>query len=521
MFDTNSTQKRLIIATVISVIFFIAYDYFFAPKTRFVEANATEINATQAAPKVEAATAPVQKITAQVEKSIVKITGKTFSAGIDELGRVNYFKLEEEKYKTEEGEQISLFNAAKQPFPLEVRFSDSALNDEAFRTPYVASVSNLNVVDGAGELTLTQNLSGLIVKKIIKFEPNGAYDLKVELSKNVDYFITPGFRPDVQTDTYTVHGLLMRKNDDSLEIIEDGDAKGDEKLENIDILADSDRYYTTLFYDKNRSLNVYVQKMTGGESLAFVRANSNLSVKGYIGPKENAALKAIDPNLTDVVEYGFFTFISKPMFAFLNWLYGYTQNWGWAIVVLTLVIRAVLFPLTYKGMVSMNKLKDLAPKMKEIQTKYKGDPQKLNAHMMELYKKSGANPMGGCLPILIQIPIFFAIYRVLLNAIELKGAEWILWIDDLATKDPYFVLPLLMGATMFLQQRITPTNFTDPMQEKIMRWLPVIFTFFFLTRPAGLTLYWFVNNLCSVAQQFAVNRLFARHKEEEIAEKQK
>ncbi len=136
--------------------------------------------------------------------------------------------------------------------------------------------------------------------------------------------------------------------------------------------------------------------------------------------------------MVDVIEYGWFTFIAKPMFLLLSWLHNYIGNWGFAIVALTIVIRIVLFPLTYKGMVSMNKLKDLAPKMKEIQAKYKGDPSKLNAHVMELYKKNGANPMGGCLPILIQIPIFFAIYRVLLNAIELKGAPWIFWIKDLA-----------------------------------------------------------------------------------------
>ena len=233
--------------------------------------------------------------------------------------------------------------------------------------------------------------------------------------------------------------------------------------------------------------------------------------------KKKKVLTSIESSLADAVEYGWFTFIARPVFDFLSWLYGYFGNWGWAIVVMTIVIRIILFPLTYKGMVSMNKLKDIAPKMKEIQEKYKGDPAKLNTHMMELYKKSGANPMGGCLPILLQIPIFFAIYRVLLNAIELKGAQWALWINDLAIKDPYFILPILMGVAMYLQQRITPTTFSDPMQQKIMRWLPAIFTLFFITFPAGLTLYWFTNNVCSLLQQIVVNKLFARHKAEEIA----
>ena len=134
--------------------------------------------------------------------------------------------------------------------------------------------------------------------------------------------------------------------------------------------------------------------------------------------------------------------------------------------------------------------------------------------MMELYKKEGANPMGGCLPIILQIPVFFAIYRVLLNAIELKGAEWILWIEDLAEMDPYFILPILMGATMFLQQQITPNTLQDELQKKMFQWLPVIFTFFFLWFPAGLTLYWFINNLFTVGQQYYVNQLFEKAKEE-------
>ena len=219
------------------------------------------------------------------------------------------------------------------------------------------------------------------------------------------------------------------------------------------------------------------------------------------------------------MEYGFFTFIAKPLFTLLAYLHNIFGNWGWAIVFMTIIIRLVLYPLTYKGMVSMNKLKELAPKVKELQVKYGDDKQKLNMHMMELYKKHGANPMGGCLPILLQIPVFFAVYRVLQNAIELKGAAWILWVHDLAVMDPYFILPIAMGLTMFLHQRITPTTFTDPMQEKIMKFLPLIFTFFFVTFPAGLTLYWFTNNLASIVQQYYVNRLFAKKHEEQKAEK--
>jgi len=141
----------------------------------------------------------------------------------------------------------------------------------------------------------------------------------------------------------------------------------------------------------------------------------------------------------------------------------------------------------------------------------------MNAAVMDTYKKHGANPLGGCLPMLLQIPVFFAIYRVLLNAVELQGAEWALWIDDLSRMDSTFILPILMGASMYYQQKLTPSNFTDPMQEKIFKFLPIIFTFFFITFPSGLVLYWFVNNLFSIAQQFIVNQQFKNAKEAEIA----
>jgi len=168
---------------------------------------------------------------------------------------------------------------------------------------------------------------------------------------------------------------------------------------------------------------------------------------------------------------------------------------------------------------SMQKLKDLAPQMKEIKEKYAKDPQKMNAKMMEMYKKEGANPMGGCLPMILQIPIFFAIYRVLLNSVELQGAEWMLWIHDLSLQDPIYVLPLLMGASMWYQQKLTPNTMTDPMQQKIFQFLPVVMTLFFLTFPAGLVLYWLTNNVFTIGQQFVINNAYAKQKTAKAASK--
>ena len=265
-------------------------------------------------------------------------------------------------------------------------------------------------------------------------------------------------------------------------------------------------------------MNAIVDTGSNENHLSYIYLTDSAEFSGYIGPKNYKDLKAISPSLTDVVEYGIITFFAKPLFLLLAWLFGIFANWGWAIIGLTLIVRIVLYPLTYKGMVSMQKLKDLTPKMKEIQEKYKGDAQKMQLHIMELYKKHKVNPMGGCLPLLLQIPVFFAIYRVLYNAVELKDAAWLLWIQDLSAMDPYFILPILMGGSMYLQQKVSPTTFNDPMQEKIFKFLPLVFTIFLITFPAGLMLYWTVNNIFSIIQQILINKVMEKKKELEIAE---
>ncbi|MCR4942397.1 MAG: membrane protein insertase YidC [Campylobacter sp.] len=516
--ENLSQQKRILLATVLSILFFVAYDYFFIPKVPPQDLNQSSVqtqtqniqtNSQNQAPQDKQN--PVAPITTNKSEELVKIKAKNFEASIDIYGRISEFYLNEEKFRLENGERTQLAGAS--PLALELRFSDQNVNNEAFNTSYTADKNSIELTNEAQSITLTQKLKDLSINKKITFYPNGRYEVVVSTSKNIDYFITPGFRPNVIVDGYTVHGALLQHADEKLEILEDDDINGNEIFDDINIAAASDRYYTTLLYNFDTKFNVYMNTDAQKNSLVFIKANGEFKAGGYIGPKDHKLLTSIDARLGDVVEYGWFTFIAKPMFKFLDFLNSHIGNWGWAIVIFTLIIRIILFPLTYKGMLSMNKMKELAPKMKELQAKYKGDPQKLNASVMELYRKNGANPMGGCLPILLQIPIFFAIYRVLLNAIELKGAEWILWINDLSLKDPYFVLPILMAVTMFLQQKITPTNFTDPMQEKIMKFLPLIFLVFFVTFPAGLTLYWFVNNVCSVIQQIFVNKLFEKHKE--------
>ena len=403
------------------------------------------------------------------------------------------------------------------PKILEIRFLDSVLNNQAYNTPYTASEQNIELQDAPKTLTLTQNLNHITVQKIITFYPNGYYKAEFKIPENHIYFVSPGMRPSVENDSYVFKGVIVKESDDTITTVEDGDAQGQSNFANAKIIAAVDRYYTTLLFDE-KGLSATILSNASENPMPFISGNGDLNVEGYIGPKNYRLLESINPTLTDVVEYGVITFFAKPLFLLLDKLYDFCGNWGWAIILLTLIVRIVLYPLTYKGMVSMQKLKDLAPKMKELQERYKGEPQKLQAHMMELYKKHGANPMGGCLPLLLQIPVFFAIYRVLFNAIELKGADWLLWITDLSAMDPYFILPILMGATMFLQQHLTPTAFSDPIQAKIFKFLPLVFTIFFITFPSGLVLYWFVNNIFSIIQQLLINKSLERKKAQEIAE---
>ena len=526
MIDKLSNQSRIIIATVLSFLFFATYDYYFIPKKDIVDVNQTQqtqSTTSNKAPAVEnsAVSESARKVPSNAlknqEEVIATVKADRYELHIDRLGRISKFYLNEEKYKDENGDRIQLIDSELKPYPLEMRFADENINTEAFATPYVADKSSVEVKENGVKVTLTQSLSDLKIVKSLTFYEDGNYDVSISMDKPQKYFLTPGFRPNVAVDSYTFHGAFIKEADDTHTPIEDGDATGKERFIDAKIAAGADKYYTTALYNFDKGFDVVVSVVNEEAPLLFIKGSGDLKIHGYIGPKEYRVLHRIDPRLTDIIEYGFFTFISKPLFLLLSWLHSMFGNWGWSIVAMTLIIRLVLFPLTYKGMVSMNKLKELSPKIKELQAKYKGDSQKLNAHMMELYKKHGANPMGGCLPILMQIPVFFAIYRVLQNAIELKAAPWIFWIKDLAVMDPYFVLPIAMGITMFVHQRITPTNIQDPMQEKIMKYLPLIFTFFFVTFPAGLTLYWFTNNLFSIAQQYYVNSLFAKKKEVEIA----
>lgn len=522
MLEKLSPTKRLVLATALSAAFFIGYEVLVASKFRPEQNITTSQTAHNTESKTMApsavntpvannapALAEANKTSSGSVISTIKLKEAELLIGSD--GSISQVVMQGNKFKDDHGNPVKLFAQLKTK-PLTLKFSDRGLEEAAAKAPYVASIATLDASKESKTIVLTQEVLDVNITKQITFEPSGAYKVKISTSKDIPFFVTTGFRPDVIADSFAFKGALLIEADQTVKTIEDGDIKLDESISNITAVATVDRYYSSVLYSLKAPVSVVTVADIHQNPTPYVEAKKEIELGGYVGPKYVETLKSIDPKLTGVVEYGFFTFLAKPMFTALEWIENAVGNWGWAIVILTIIIRVVLFPLTYKGMVSMAKLKDLAPKLTELKEKYKGDPQKLNIHMMDLYKKHGANPLGGCLPLLLQIPVFFAIYRVLLNAIELKGAEWILWIHDLSLMDQYYVLPILMGATMYLQQKITPTNFTDPLQEKIFKYLPVVFTVFFVAFPAGLTLYWFVNNLLSIAQQYAVNKMMDKQK---------
>lgn len=264
-------------------------------------------------------------------------------------------------------------------------------------------------------------------------------------------------------------------------------------------------------YYKNLSSNVFEAGEYTGTTIAPNQAQ-NISSVLYTGPIIKDNLVSLAPNLEKTLDYGMLSFFSEIIFWVMSHIYALVGNWGLAIILVTILIKAIFYPLSAKSYRSMAKMRMLQPRLKRLQETYKDDRQALGKKTMELYREEKVNPLGGCLPMLVQIPIFISLYWVLLESVELRHAPFIFWIQDLSMKDPYFVLPILMGISMFLQQKISPAP-ADPMQAKVMMFLPVIFTFLFASFPAGLVLYWLTNNLISITQQWVITKRYqATHK---------
>ena len=259
---------------------------------------------------------------------------------------------------------------------------------------------------------------------------------------------------------------------------------------------------------KLQGSDVYLMAVTG-EKINVAPGNiGEYKVDLYVGPKNQDVLKELSEYLDLTIDYGFLWMLAKPIFAALQIIQGFLINWGWSIILLTIFIKILLYPLSAASLKSMAKMRTLQPEMARIKELYGDDRQKAGQEQMALFKKHQVNPLGGCFPMLLQMPVFIALYWVLSESVEIRHSPWIFWIQDLSAKDPLFILPLIMGASMFLMQKLQPAP-TDPMQAKVFQLMPIMFTFFFMMFPAGLVLYWTVNNLLSILQQWYVNRQIA------------
>jgi YidC/Oxa1 family membrane protein insertase len=289
--------------------------------------------------------------------------------------------------------------------------------------------------------------------------------------------------------------------------------------------AFADKYFINAVLAKNssiqsvslRDVNGYLESRFNSNRLAINPGETaTIPLQLYFGPKALDQLKAQGNRLEEVIDLGWFSAIAKPLLFALKFLYGYLHNYGLAIIIITVILKLLFFPLTHKSYKSMKEMQKLQPKMQAMKEKYKDDRDAMNKAVMELYKEHKVNPLGGCLPMVVQIPVFFALYKALMFSIELRHAPFYFWITDLSGPDALFShlfglpftlgpLPLVMGATMFIQQKMTPSQM-DPVQAKMMLALPVVFTFMFLNFPSGLVLYWLVNNVLTIAQQSYINK---------------
>ncbi len=328
----------------------------------------------------------------------------------------------------------------------------------------------------------------------------------------------PGFGNEDEKDLYVFTGPISYLNKQVIKHDPDDFDREFIFSGNLSWVCLQNKYFTSALIPKNGINGGRIGKNPNDKLSVGLQLinNSNNSMSGnvtlFAGPKEENILKSYNVHLEEAVDYGWFgnkfIWLVKPLMKVLRFIYSYTHNYGVAIILITVLIKIIFFPLSQKSFRSMNEMKKVQPYIKIIQERYKDDKAMLNQEMMRIYKEHKVNPLGGCMPMLLQIPVFIALYNALLVSIELRGAPFMLWIQDLSEKDPYYVTPILMGASMFIQQKMTPTM-GDPLQAKMMQFLPLIFTFMFLNFPVGLVIYWLVNNVLTIAQQYYMNHYAA------------
>src|SRR5262245_5612635 len=405
------------------------------------------------------------------------------------------------------------------------------------RTTYATSSGNQQLADGqdALEVRLTAPaVGGVEVAKVYRFQ-RGSYlvDVSFELANKGAAAVQPYAYFQLVRDSKplpgdsamlpTFTGFAVYTDKEKLQKVSYEDVAKNKlpypKNSNDGWIALLQHYFFSAwlpkngtpreFYTRKLDENLYSAGVIVPAGAVASGARGAVSVPLYVGPEEQEKLAKIAPGLDLTIDYGWLTVIAVPLFWVLAWLEGWVGNWGVAIIILTIIIKALFYPLSAASYRSMAKMRVLAPKLQKLKDQYGDDRQRMQQAMMELYKTEKINPLGGCMPILVQIPVFIALYWVLLASVELRHAPFMLWIDDLAAPDPWFILPILMAITMWVQTLLNPEP-PDPVQAKVMKIMPIVFSIFFFFFPAGLVLYWLINNILSIAQQWRITRVLER-----------
>ncbi len=526
-------EKKTFLAIVLSVIVLLAFSYFSPqrPVQRVAEPPEVTEKAAPAKEEVqESIDIPAAPVDISAEVIEIKVETDLYSAVFTSKGgTIKKWSLKE--YPDNDMNPVSLLQTDAELPPLSIILSD---REQVRPDDLNFSVDKKTVFSGGGNkdsLTFfyTDN-SGLSIKKKFTFYRDSySVDFSTDVKGIPSYSVALGSGFGIFDDTGTwVHiGPVLLQGTDKIDI-KQGNIEGigfigrtlfgkKSKKEvkysgGVRWIAQEDKYFTSALSSLNGTADAKTWSWEKNEGSSKEGVEIAYEVKGekadflfYAGPKKYDILTTFGIGLEHIIDFGFFSILARPLFWLLTLFYKVIGNFGWSIILITIVVRIPFIPLINKGQRSMKKLAAVQPHMASLKEKYKNDPQKLQKETMELYKKHKVNPLGGCLPMLVQIPVFFALYKILLIAIELRGAPFIWWIHDLSAKDPYMVFPILMGLSMVIQQKMTPSTM-DPKQAKMMMLMPVIFTFMFLSFPSGLVVYWLTSNLLGIVQQYFVNK---------------
>lgn len=526
-------EKRTILAVVLSIGVFYLFSFFYGPEKKPVTPTASVSVKTEnvgAAPAVSVQTTAATPLTVPKTVSTADVTVETerYTAVFSGSGAsLKSLTLKGFRETNKPGAaQVKLLANADPALPsFSTRGVGFALSAQAAYSP---NVSSLKVAAGEkNRLIFTYvDAQGFVVRKTYGFDGNG-YGIALEtqlvnnsaapIAGSFQHLLTSPFEQNQSDKRYETYGSSLYADGSLHTDAPKNVASATKKYDKgVTWAAINDKYFLSALLSVNNSIaSVELKKSAAGylesdiSTPAFSVAPGQavtVSHKLFVGPKEIDILKAQGSSLEQSLDLGWFSAIAKPMLYSLKFFYRYVGNYGIAIIIITVILKIFFFPLTHKSYKSMKEMGKLQPKMAALKEKYKNDKDAMNRAVMELYRDHKVNPLGGCLPMIVQIPVFFALYKALMYSIELRHAPFMFWITDLSDKDPYYVTPVIMGATMFIQQKMTPSNM-DEMQQKIMLGLPVIFTFMFLSFPSGLVLYWLINNILTIGQQAYINKL--------------